>query len=243
MPSYLGVVAAFAVISSARGAFCSGKPDPNAQPNLYEVNTTAPTFVRSVPNGKLYRAGTPGFDFNVAHLYGSAYELGAAQGSLFHDIAANLTLQVWAYFESQITSDLSSLPAWLADIIANLGLEVALDIVTDLTAPSTPQHFLDELRGFADASGADYKMILRIHMIGELTQGDCSMFGAWGAMTTDGKMLSMRALDWDTGALKQGQRARPACDLSMRSCCICRYSRGPVPYGICVPPHRGPRFC
>lgn len=37
-------------------------------------------------------------------------------------------------------------------------------------------------------------------MIGELTQGDCSMFGAWGAATADSKMISLRALDWDTDA-------------------------------------------
>ena len=35
-------------------------------------------------------------------------------------------------------------------------------------------------------------------MIGELTKGSCSMYGAWGTSTYEGKMLQMRALDWDT---------------------------------------------
>ena len=40
--------------------------------------------------------------------------------------------------------------------------------------------------------------VVRIHLIGELTQGDCSLFGAWGAATPDGELLQLRALDWNT---------------------------------------------
>jgi len=41
-------------------------------------------------------------------------------------------------------------------------------------------------------------MIRRVHMIGELTKGSCSMYGAWGAATAtlDGRLLQLRALDW-----------------------------------------------
>jgi len=55
------------------------------------------------------------------------------------------------------------------------------------------------MQGLADASGADYLTIRRIHMIGELTKGDCSMFGAWGAAVKDAgtNLLQLRALDWD----------------------------------------------
>ncbi len=50
----------------------------------------------------------------------------------------------------------------------------------------------------ADASGADYHKILGIHMIGEVTKGSCSMFGAWGTATAStGSLLQLRALDWD----------------------------------------------
>lgn len=52
--------------------------------------------------------------------------------------------------------------------------------------------------GIANATGVDYQQLLRIHMIGELTQGDCSMFGAWGKATAaTGKTMQLRALDWD----------------------------------------------
>lgn len=53
------------------------------------------------------------------------------------------------------------------------------------------------MRGIADASGVSIKLIRRIHMIGELTKGTCSMFGAWGKATADGKAIQLRALDWD----------------------------------------------
>jgi hypothetical protein len=34
-------------------------------------------------------------------------------------------------------------------------------------------------------------------MIGELTKGSCSMFGAWGKATSDGQTVQLRSLDWD----------------------------------------------
>jgi hypothetical protein len=52
------------------------------------------------------------------------------------------------------------------------------------------------MRGISEASGVSLKIIRRIHMIGELTKGTCSMFGAWGKATADGKAIQLRALDW-----------------------------------------------
>jgi hypothetical protein len=36
-------------------------------------------------------------------------------------------------------------------------------------------------------------------MIGELTKGGCSMYGAWGdaVANTDSQLMQLRALDWD----------------------------------------------
>jgi hypothetical protein len=67
-----------------------------------------------------------------------------------------------------------------------------------LTKKYTGNYFYEELHGLADASGADYHKILGIHMIGEVTKGSCSMFGAWGTATAStGSLLQLRALDWD----------------------------------------------
>ena len=52
------------------------------------------------------------------------------------------------------------------------------------------------MHGIADASGVPYKYFRRIHMIGELTKGSCSMFGAWGSATPDKRTVQLRALDW-----------------------------------------------
>lgn len=51
--------------------------------------------------------------------------------------------------------------------------------------------------GLTDATGGDYKTLRRVHMIGELTKGACSMFGAWGNATAAGRLIQLRALDWD----------------------------------------------
>ena len=52
------------------------------------------------------------------------------------------------------------------------------------------------MRGISEGSGVDFKFLKRIHMIGELTKGTCSMFGAWGKATPDQKVIQLRALDW-----------------------------------------------
>lgn len=80
-----------------------------------------------------------------------------------------------ADIEGQVEQNIAFLPSWLADAIAEYGLELALDLLIDLTKPSTGAYFYEELKGLADGSGTDHKQLERIHLIGELTQGDCSM--------------------------------------------------------------------
>jgi isopenicillin-N N-acyltransferase like protein len=86
-----------------------------------------------------------------------------------------------------------------ADLIANYGLELALDLTYDLTVNFTGAYFYEELQGMADCGNVSYDLLKRIHLLGALTQGDCSMFGAWGPATAStGKTLQLRALDWNT---------------------------------------------
>jgi hypothetical protein len=187
-----------AIVPEALSAYCNGAPNPNASANLNPINTSAPTLLRSVPNGHAYIAGPPGFEFYVTHLYGSAYEMGYAQGSLYpHEIKGMLN-RTWAYMEGQIADELSRFPKWLQDAIANLGLELALDVLIDLTKPHTGAYFYEELQGLAAGAKVEYMKLARVHLIGELTRGHCSMIGAWGRATAGGKTLQLRALDWDT---------------------------------------------
>jgi isopenicillin-N N-acyltransferase-like protein len=196
--SFISCAVAALAAGTAYGAYCNGSPGPDAQPNNFPINTAAPQLLKTVNNGKSYVAGQPGFEFYVTHLYGSAYDMGYAQGELYSDIAPKLVADIWSYMEAQVEDQISFLPLWISEIIANFGLDVALDLLISLTQPFTGDYFATEMKGISDASGADYQTLLRIHLIGELTQGDCSMFGAWGPATAGNKTLTLRALDWST---------------------------------------------
>jgi len=86
----------------------------------------------------------------------------------------------------------------MIDYIVNLGLDALLDLTFEATRYFTGSYFFEELHGLADASGVSYNLLVRIHMIGELTKGHCSMFGAWGDATAGGSTIQLRAFDWNT---------------------------------------------
>lgn len=150
-------------------------------------------------HSQLYTAGPPGYEFSVIHVYGTAYEMGYAHGSLMQDEARSMINATMQYMYGQVESALNGLPTWLRDWVAEVGMDAALDLTYDLTKNYTGAYFFEELHGIADGAGVSYDDLRRIHLIGELTQGDCSMFGAWGSATAStGHTLQLRALDWDT---------------------------------------------
>ncbi|EGD79182.1 hypothetical protein PTSG_09912 [Salpingoeca rosetta] len=186
----------------ANGAECHGKPDPNAKPNLNPIYTEAPVLVRSVKNAKLYTVGGGNDTISLVHLYGTPYEMGYAHGILMKENATQFINDVWGYLEDQVESAINgtihNLQPWFLKLVADFGLDVALDLTTDATRPFTGEYFYEEMHGMADATGLSFKKIERIHMIGELTKGACSMYGAWGNATrSTNKTLQLRALDWD----------------------------------------------
>jgi len=128
--------------------------------------------------------------------------MGYAHGELMKEDATAFINAVWGYLEEQVEGAINgtvhNLQPWFLKMVADFGLDVALDLTADATAEYTGQYFFEEMHGMADATGIDYKKILRIHMIGELTKGSCSMYGAWGNATrSTGKTYQLRALDWD----------------------------------------------
>jgi isopenicillin-N N-acyltransferase-like protein len=193
------LLAAAAFAAPVLSAYCNGAPSPNAKQNLFPIDTSDLVQIAQVPNGIGYMAnnGTD-FAFKVLHLYGSAYQMGFAHGSLFPAEVKQMSEAIYAYMVDQVAENLEFLPTWLADLIGEIGLDAALDLLIDLTKPFTGSYIYDELHGIADGSGADYDTLCRVHLIGELTQGDCSMYGASGPATLGGKTLQLRALDWDT---------------------------------------------
>ena len=179
-------------------AYCSGKPSPDAQPNLHPIMTPTPTIIRSVPNAVLQRLGTGDDNISVVHLWGSAYEKGVAHGQLMKDNMQAFFNGAYGYFEDQFVEAINGSVPWIpqkvAEYIAEIGLGAGLDLTYDLTKKYTGAHFEDEMRGLADgcACGVTVQQIRRVHMIGELTKGACSMFGAWGDATADGGTLQLR---------------------------------------------------
>jgi hypothetical protein len=81
------------------------------------------------------------------------------------------------------------LPGWLNRYIASLGAKLALDLTYALTEAYTTPAYYVEMQALCDGAGRPdlFPKLRRIHMIGELTKGRCSMFGAWGAATAGGK--------------------------------------------------------
>ena len=57
---------------------------------------------------------------------------------------------------------------------------------------------MDEFKGIADGSGGlvSEDLIRRINMVPELVQAACTIFGAFGNATADGKLYHLRALDF-----------------------------------------------
>jgi hypothetical protein len=83
--------------------------------------------------------------------------------------------------------------------VEKVGLEEALSLSFDVTKEYIQPYVMEEIQGMADAVGVDMKIIRDVMWIPELTRGSCSMFGAWGNATKSrgGKLLQLRALDWD----------------------------------------------
>ena len=198
----------------ARAEHCHAAPQPNATQNLYPIDTSTLRLQRQYVNGtikgKAYFAGDPstagggGANFWVLHLWGATpYELGYAHGRMMRQEAKSMLTQVWQYIENQVASAIPKMPKWVQDLVEKIGLPAALDLTAAWTKPYTGAYFHEEAQGLADGAGVDVKTVWRIHMIGELTKGSCSMVGAWGAALAPSlkaggtKTLQVRALDWD----------------------------------------------
>lgn len=182
-------------------AYCHGSPSKNAKQNLNPIYTDAPRFVRSVVNGKLYIVGTGEDAFDIVHVWGKPYDWGKAQGQLLGEKAVKMMDAVWEYLEDQVIEAINGtvhiFKPWFLKDIADFGLERALDLELSITKKYSGSYFYEEAQGISDGSGLDVQKLLRIHMIGELTKGSCSMFGAWGSSVPDkGSLLQLRALDW-----------------------------------------------
>lgn len=167
-------------------------------PNQFPALTTAPTFVRQVPNGKLFQVGNENVDpaINVLHLWGTPYQMGYAAGQLMRTELQSFIPSVYSSLYAAIQPYIKDLPPDVQQMIAVNGTAAALQATYDLVAPYVEPWFLEEMQGWADGSGLDYSMYLQINMIPEMVQAACSMMGAWGpaVANANGALVQLRGM-------------------------------------------------
>ena len=71
--------------------------------------------------------------FSVVHVYGSAYDMGYAQGSLLKESVQAVIPAFYKHIEGEIEQYIKFLPQDLQDLIAELGLDGVLDLTYLLT--------------------------------------------------------------------------------------------------------------
>jgi hypothetical protein len=194
----------------------AGDPDtPNpiypAASLLIPVNTTT--------NGKMFKVDSNGVKLKVLHAYGSAEEMGRAQGQLLGAEAHQfLTEAIPEFYASELSQmNLTKLPAWLQKAIVGKagadainGLLATIYVLEEKYIKQSRSDPIAEMTGFAEGiceSGEVedckvdelVKQIKHINMIPELIRMTCSMFGAFGPATKSGKLLQLRALDFGDG--------------------------------------------
>jgi len=64
------------------------------------------------------------------------------------------------------------LPIWFKELVVDKGLGVALDLQNTLVHPYMDEEIYNEIRGMTDAAKIGYKLLIRLHMFGELTRGN-----------------------------------------------------------------------
>eukprot|EP01104_Vermistella_antarctica_P019035 TRINITY_DN7276_c0_g1_i1.p1 TRINITY_DN7276_c0_g1~~TRINITY_DN7276_c0_g1_i1.p1 ORF type:complete len:467 (+),score=129.97 TRINITY_DN7276_c0_g1_i1:146-1546(+) len=182
--------------------YCSGHT------NGLPINNALPQLINSTTNGKLFIVPgeqSDGPPIKIAHLYGSAYEMGFAAGTLLKEDLNQMFPALLTYMEEQvdpyIEKYLPDLPEPLAKLIEEFGIVEALKLTAVLTKDFTPQHFFDEIQGMADASGVSADTILEYNLLPELIKAGCTIVEAWGDATAadgEGSLFQLRALDFNS---------------------------------------------
>ena len=141
-----GALFAASLLVASDAAMCSGHPT-NGTKNNYAINAAdAPTLMRSAANGQAYRAGQPGFEFWVLHLYGTPYEQGFAHATMMKAEVLEMLNRTWAYMEAQMDDDITGLPDWLRDLIEEIGLTLAMDFFIAETKNYTTPYIWQEMQ-------------------------------------------------------------------------------------------------
>lgn len=139
-------------------------------------------ILATVPSGYLsWIYGIP-----VLHLKGTGYEMGYQHGSLLRTQVRRSVANAMAFVHRE--AGFRFLGRWVA--------HRRLDRAWQEMEPFVPPRYLEELQGLADGAGIPLKVLQRVHALPELTATTCASFAAYAKATKDGKLISMRNLDW-----------------------------------------------
>lgn len=190
------------LLRNVDSAFCNGSPDSGEFTNDFPILDGDMVLKKTVTNGALYETGPSNARFDVVHLWGTAREMGVAQGELVGEKIFKFVHGTFEYIEDSVIDDskFPHVPKAIKKMILEKGVNAALDWTAKVTADYTPQSFFEELQGIADTvEGVSYESLLRLQMFPEITKASCSFFGAWNTASADGVTYHMRSLDYDTG--------------------------------------------
>jgi hypothetical protein len=168
------------------------------------ISSYSPTLVKSVTNGKLYTVGDNKDDqLRVMHLFGTPFEMGAAQGLILGDEIVQMREALIEYIDNDIGPYIKWLPKDIRDVLLNDGPDAALEFEADVVRKYIPDTYFQELKGMASTLMPKYpnmteEELLRINLFPELIRASCSMFGTWGKAVakSPGELYQLRALDW-----------------------------------------------
>jgi len=144
----------------------------------------------------------------ILHLKGSPYEMGYQHGVLLKEDIAQGVVPVFADPVSGL-STYRSLPKWVRSLII-LYLDFTLYSPVERNQPG---EYLSELKGIADGSGTDFRVVLRANFLSDLAMhmtpvmvkqkvkalgpfGECSSMVVSGPATADGKLIFGRNTDY-----------------------------------------------
>ena len=156
------------------GSFC--KDDiPQGTPNMLPIESGPPRLIRTVANGSLYQVGVGEDQSWLLHLWGAnGYDYGLAYGILLAEQINQLLPFAYAHFEQEIIDNIDNIkvPEWFKKVVVDEGVAFALDMQDALVEAYMDKEIYNELRGISEGAKIDYKMLVRLHMLGELTRGN-----------------------------------------------------------------------
>lgn len=122
----------------------------------------------------------------VVVLSGSPFEMGRQHGELLRQEVRASVSRVLGYFRQYL-----KIP-WVRSWLVNWWL----DYPWRDAQPFVASDLLEELRGLAEGSGVPLRELYRLHAVPDRTYS-CANLAAWGRITSGGRLIHMRNLDWN----------------------------------------------